>query len=95
MKLEAFSLRDVKADVFAAPFFVPNQAIAIRLLSQLVLDQRADLGKYPQDFMMFRIGTYDTDNGLLCACPVELVCSAVSCLPQNKPVVIPVENPNE
>lgn len=85
MKLSAYSLRDTKAEVFAAPFFVPNDAIAIRLLSQLVTDTRNDLGKYPQDFMLYRIGTYDTESAKLESCNVDLVCTASSCLPKPDP----------
>lgn len=85
MILEAFSLRDTKAEVFGAPFFVTNEEIAKRLLSKLVLDQRSDPGQYPKDFLMYRIGTYDSDNGLLVATPVELICTATSCLPKPDP----------
>jgi len=85
MKLEAFSLRDTKAEVFAAPFFVPNEAIATRLLVQLVQDHRSDLGKYPADFLLYRIGTYDTETALLKSSTVELICTASSCLPKADP----------
>jgi len=87
MKLQAFSLRDTKGEVFAAPFFLPNEALAKRLLSQLVLDQRSDLGKYPQDFLLYLVGFYETDTAHLAACPVELICSASSCLPRVAPAL--------
>jgi len=83
MKLEAFSLRDTKAETFAAPFFVPNEAIAMRFISQEVLDTRTNLGKYPADFMLYRVGTYDTDTAQLTAVEViSLVCPASSLLPR-------------
>lgn len=85
MKLNAYSLRDVKAETFAAPFFVPNDNLAIRLLNELVLDTRSNLGKYPADFMLYRIGSYDSEHALLVPCQVELVCSASSCLPKPDP----------
>lgn len=82
MKLEAFSLRDVKAESFGAPFFVPNENIAIRLLSKLVVDTRTEVGQYPLDFILYRVGHYDTDTGLLTPLSVELICTASSCLPK-------------
>jgi len=88
MKLDAFSLRDTKADTFAAPFFVPKPGIAIRLLSQLVQDSRSDLGKYPADFKLYRIGSYNTETAVLTSEPVELVCTASSCLPKPDPAQI-------
>jgi len=89
MKLQAFTLRDTKAEVFAAPFFLPNEALAKRLLSQLVLDQRSDLGKYPQDFLLYLCGFYETETAHLAPCPVELICSASSCLPRSAQPVEP------
>lgn len=90
MKLQAFSLRDTKGEIFAAPFFVPNENIAIRLVSELVLNQRTDLGKYPSDFLLYRTGSYDTETALLSPCQVELICSASSCLPKPSPHEIPL-----
>lgn len=85
MILQAFSLRDMKAEIFAAPFFVPNEHIAIRLVSELVRDPRSDLGKYPQDFMLYRTGSFNTETALLTATTIELVCSATNCLPKADP----------
>lgn len=85
MILEAYSLRDTKAEVYAAPFFVPKEAFATRLLIELVKDKRSDLGKYPADFMLYRIGLYDTDTAKLESSEVELICSASSCLPKVDP----------
>jgi len=85
MKLQSFSMRDVKAETYAAPFFVPNESIAIRLLSELVLDKRSTLGKYPQDFSLYRIGEYDTTTAVLTSCQIDMICSATSCLPKPDP----------
>lgn len=84
MKLQAFSLRDTKAEVFAAPFFVPSHGIAVRLLNELVKDKRTDLGKYPQDFILYRVGEYDTDSALLTPSMIEIICTATSCLPRDE-----------
>lgn len=85
MKLKAFCLRDVKADTYGAPFFVPNVAIAVRLLGEMVQDRRTDVGKYPADFSLYSVGSYETNTGLLEASELEMVCSAVSCLPKEDP----------
>lgn len=82
---QAYCLRDTKAEIFAAPFFVPNDNLAIRLLSELVMDTRSNLGKYPQDFLLYRVGSYNTDTAALMPAQVELVCTASSCLPKPDP----------
>lgn len=91
MKLQAFSFRDTKAETFAAPFFVPNAAIAKRLASQLVLDQRSDLGKYPADFLLYCVGSYDTETARLEPQQVELICTVSSCLPKPDPRQLSLE----
>jgi len=82
MKLEAFSVRDIKGEIFASPFFVPNLEIAKRLMIQLVQDARTDLGKYPADFHLYSIGFYETDTGCLTPHLPQMVCTATSCLPR-------------
>lgn len=79
-------MRDVKAEVFGPPFFVPNDAIALRLLAQLVLDKRSDLGKYPGEFFLYHVGEFSVESGALAPIsPVRMVCAASSCLPQPDP----------
>lgn len=85
MKLIAYSLRDMKADNFHAPFFVPSQVHATRLLAQLVRDPNSEVGKYTADFMLYEIGSLETSTGeLLPSIPSE-ICSAMSALPKPDP----------
>lgn len=85
MKLIAYSLRDMKADNFHAPFFVPSQAHARRLLAELVQDNRSDVGKYTADFMLYEIGSLETETGSLTPCKPSEICSALSVLPKPDP----------
>jgi len=78
----AYSIRDTVSEIFAAPFFVPSDGVAKRFLSELVVNPNSDIGKYPKDFMLYRVGTYDTETAKLTPLPVELVCSASSLLPK-------------
>lgn len=81
MKLNAYSIRDIKTDIFAAPWFVPSDGIALRLMRELVQDKRSDLGKYPEDFTLHYIGTYDTSTAVMESSISRLVCTAIQCLP--------------
>lgn len=85
MILKAFALRDMKADNFHAPFFVPSAVQATRLLSELVQNKNSELGKYPGDFMLYEIGALDTSTGTLSALPPSEVCSVLSVLPKPDP----------
>lgn len=103
MKLKVFALRDVKADAFGSPFFVPNDGIARRVLSEWVRQPGSDVAKYPAEFMLFEIGEYDNESALLTpTVPTVMICSASSCLPKPDPrqlvmpgVDSPVSNSSE
>lgn len=86
MIAKAFALRDIKADAFGSPFFLPNENIAKRLLAEWAQDKRSEVGKYPNDFVMFEIGTFDNESGKLSPLvPPSMVCSVVSVLPKPEP----------
>lgn len=93
MKLKAYSMRDMKGDSFSAPFFVPHETAARRLVPVLMENPNADIRKYPSEFMMYEIGSLDTDTGALVGCPPTEICSAISCLPKPDPrqLLIPEE----
>lgn len=63
MILRAYSLQDVKALQYHAPFFAPTDAAAIRMVQDLVNDMQNMVGKHPSDFKLFAVGSYDDANG--------------------------------
>lgn len=64
MKPNAYSIQDSKAQQFNLPFFSDNHATAIRTFSQLASDQNSLPGKYPADFSLIFIGTFDSETGI-------------------------------
>jgi len=93
MKLQAYCLRDTKAEVFAAPFFVPREAIALRAVGQMAQNPHTDVAQYPQDFLLYRVGEYDTDTALLTPCTVELVCAVSAVLQKPALAVVETKSP--
>jgi len=85
MKLLAYSLRDMKADQYHAPFFVPSRVHATRLLEQLVQNRDSEVGRYTGDFTLYEIGELETSTGSLKCCPPSEVCTALSALPKADP----------
>lgn len=71
----AFSLLDTKAGAFGVPFFVAHEAIARRMVSDLVNDPQSSVHRYPEDFSLYRVGSFDVSAGTLKpeAFPVFLV----------------------
>lgn len=79
MKLNAYSVYDVKALVYRVPFFAVNHAVAIRTLEQAVNDPGTLLHQHPADFKLYCVGIYDDATGAMVAMsPHEYVRDAVS-----------------
>lgn len=65
MKLHIVALRDIKANCFSQPQFVPSIGSYLRQLGDEVNTPRQDniLNKHPEDFEAYHMGDYDDSNG--------------------------------
>lgn len=80
MKQVILSLRDSKLAEFKSPMFGPTVPAIVRSVQDAVNSKDAgDLSAHPEDFEVFSLGTYDTDNGLFdTGVPVSVVhCSSL------------------
>lgn len=78
MKSTIFSVYDSKAQAYLQPFFLPNKAVALRALTDCVNDSNHTFGKYPADYILFELGTFDESKAVfeLHAAPMSIaVCS--------------------
>lgn len=64
MNLAVFSIFDAKAEGFMRPFSSININTATRDFGAAVTTDETDVGKNPQDFTLFHIGTFDTLTGM-------------------------------
>lgn len=75
MVLEMFSLFDVKAGAFAQPFYSVNAGMAQRNVAAAMESGEAIFAKFPEDFQLFRVGTFNDLTGLVEAVtPPHCVC---------------------
>ncbi len=74
MVLFIVAVRDIKADCFGQPNFVPNLGSAIRAFGDQCNDEKAGvLYTHPEDFELYKLGTYDDSNGSFeCIKPEQL-----------------------
>lgn len=73
------ALFDSKAEEFFAPFLVPTLGMAYRNL-QDEIRKGGDgniLASHPEDFYLYRLGTFDTESGEIVA-QLETVCKLSS-----------------
>lgn len=58
-----YSVYDAKAKAFIAPFFLPNNALAVRAFAGCARDLTHQFFRYPEDFTLYRLGTFEDSNG--------------------------------
>lgn len=77
MKLEVFSVRDMKAEAFLQPFFVQTVGAALRAFGDAVDKEDSPFHKHPEDYVLYQIGEYnDADGSLVSISPVKMLACA-------------------
>lgn len=57
-----YCIFDAKAEAYLQPFFLPNDAVAQRAISDCVRDPQHSFSAHPADYTLFAIGAFsDTD----------------------------------
>lgn len=65
MLLNAYSIYDRKALQYHPPFYASTDGAAARSLSDLVQDPNTTIGRHPSDYVLYAVGTYDDQKGVL------------------------------
>lgn len=66
MIFKVLATRDIKANVFGIPMFVPHIGLAIRSFGDECRrkgDPQNVLGNHPEDFELVQLGEYDDESG--------------------------------
>jgi hypothetical protein len=63
MQQRMYSIRDAKGEIFHAPFYKKTHGEAERDFTSLVNDQQSMPGKFPDDFDLYFVGTWDDTSG--------------------------------
>lgn len=65
-ELQAYAIKDIKSGLFSNnPFFLQSNGLAIRSFATACEDEKTDFNKYPEDFSLYHIGTYDSQTAEL------------------------------
>lgn len=67
IKLEIFSIRDSKAELFIQPFHAPTIAAGLRTFETAVNEQQSQFFQHSDDYTLFHIGTFDQSTGIITA----------------------------
>lgn len=87
MKLRAYSIYDVKALNYHAPFFAHTDGSALRSFADLANDANTTIGRHPTDYSLWCVGEFDDYTGFVTHfAPLVHVADAASLvLINNKP----------
>lgn len=63
-KLLAFSVFDVKAEVYGTPIFFATKGLATRTFEEQCNKPDSPIAMHPADFTLFHVGEFDQDAGM-------------------------------
>nr|QJB18953.1 MAG: nonstructural protein [Microvirus sp.] len=63
MKYGMFSVYDIQAQIFSAPFTSVSVETATRDFGRAVALSRGSTDKFPEDYQLFHIGGFDSETG--------------------------------
>lgn len=61
--MKVLSIYDSCAKTFLPPWYKPSVPEGVRDFRLLVLDPNSVVSKSPEDYVLFTLGTFDSDNG--------------------------------
>lgn len=61
---KVYSIFDSKVGAHLQPFFMQANGAAIRAVTELVKDKTHAFGKFPADYTLFELGTFDNSTGV-------------------------------
>lgn len=64
-----YAVYDSKAKCFANPFFMVNDATAVRALAAAANDPSTEVCRFPEDFTLFLLGSFDDSTGVVTPLP--------------------------
>lgn len=67
MLFKMYTLFDSKSECYVAPFYAKAKGDALRQIISVVNDvnSKHEFGKYPEDFTLFEIGSFDDSTGVV------------------------------
>lgn len=64
MNMGIYSIYDDKAQIFATPFYMHNDAMATRAFVNLVQDENSTVSRNPEDYRLYHLGTFNDQDGV-------------------------------
>ena len=84
MKLNAYTIYDTASATYLRPFFTNADGQAMRSFKDIATDADHDIGKHPEDYTLFRIGTFDDNTGKLATEQLSKLLTGLECVAMDR-----------
>ena len=71
LNLRCYTVWDAAASAYITPFFLPTDAMALRVFKDSANDPSHMFCRHPQDYDLFRIGDFNPNTGKIRTSPVK------------------------
>lgn len=94
--MNVYTIRDVVSEVSMPPFVAENDIVVSRLVRDAARQPEGLIGKYPADFVVQHVGTWDPESGVLTALAgARILGKVVDLLPPPPPLQTQASEPVE
>ena len=76
MTSKVFSVFDIKAGAYLAPFVAPSEGVATRIFKGACMDENSLFWHHPRDFRLFDVGFWNEVSGELMPKDPVMICGA-------------------
>lgn len=78
--LQIFSVLDVKSKLYAQPFFLQNEDVALRVFTNAANDKSSEIYQNPSDYQLYCIGSFNIETGLITSNEIPTLLTSASSL---------------
>lgn len=81
MIMQIFSVLDKAASAFLPPFYSRTKGEALRSFGDALTDEKHAFTTHPDDYVLYRLGEFDDNSGIMACGEPERIVSAREMLP--------------
>jgi hypothetical protein len=80
MKLNAYTIYDVASGTYMRPFFSQADGQAVRGFKDIATDADHEIGKHPEDYTLYRVGSFNDTTGKMEGEELEKLTTGLECV---------------
>lgn len=73
MNLNFYAIYDKATNAYMRPFVLQSDGQALRMFTDEAVKADSDISKHPEDYSIFRIGSWDDNTGEILACEPKCI----------------------